>query len=154
MKRFISLSIIILFSACAFSQAVKKSNTDVINAQLDTIKYNVAFIKLLVSDLKYKEVDKERYKIYPTQNMYTFLKSDTKTGMIDQIQWNLEKDKEFSVTLSDFDYSFGTSVANFELYPTQNIYQFIMLEKTTGTVYHVQWGTDPWKRWVKVIEKI
>ena len=95
------------------------------------------------------QLRKERYKLYPTENLYNFLLLDTKTGMIDKVQWNLEDNKEFISSINSYDLSYSDS--NFELYPTQNMYQFIMLDKTTGRVWHVQWGFEPSKRWIKRI---
>lgn len=34
-----------------------------------------------------------RYKLYPTTNMWTFLKLDTRNGRIWQVQWSFEDDK-------------------------------------------------------------
>lgn len=94
----------------------------------------------------------ERYKLYPTENIYNFLLLDTKTGKIEIVQWALEKNKEFSVTLNDEDLSFISSEnGTFELYPTKNIYQFILLDKVNGRRWHVQWGFEATKRWIKRI---
>lgn len=93
----------------------------------------------------------ERYKLYPTQNMYNFLQLDTKTGKIDQVQWSLEDKEEFSVTLNDTDFSLDDRCGTFELYPTKNIYQFLLLDKVTGRRWHVQWGFEAKKRWIKRI---
>lgn len=68
------------------------------------------------------------------------------------MQWALEKNKEFSVTLNDEDLSFISSEnGTFELYPTKNIYQFILLDKVNGRRWHVQWGFEATKRWIKRI---
>ena len=32
---------------------------------------------------------KNRYKMYPTDNIYTLFQLDTKTGMIEQVQWSV-----------------------------------------------------------------
>ena len=37
---------------------------------------------------------KERYKLYPADNLYTLLQLDTKTGKIEQVQWPLDSDQE------------------------------------------------------------
>lgn len=42
---------------------------------------------------------KERYKLYQTENIYTLLQLDTKTGMIEQVQWSLDSENEGSVTM-------------------------------------------------------
>lgn len=102
-------------------------------------------LELIERDLSLKE----RYKLYPTENLYNFLLLDTKTGRIDKVQWNLEDNKEFITSVNTYDLSYSNS--HFELYPTQNMYQFIMLDKATGRVWHVQWGLESSKRWIKRI---
>lgn len=93
-----------------------------------------------------------RYKLYPTDNIYIFLQLDTSTGRIDLVQWTLENDeKDGSVTLNNEDLSYGTGYGNFELYPTKNMFQFLLLDKVTGRRWHVQWGFNADKRWIKRI---
>lgn len=92
-----------------------------------------------------------RYKMYPTENMHNFLKLDTQTGRIEQVQWSLDNDKEFSIILNNKDLSWITGMNSFELYPTQNMYQFILLDKATGRTWHVQWGFSDKKRWMQRI---
>ena len=96
---------------------------------------------------------KERYKLYQTENIYTFLQLDTKTGMIEQVQWSLDSDNEGSVTINsdDLTYGFGYGSGSFELYPTKNMYQFILIDKTCGKKWHVQWGMESSKRWIRRI---
>ncbi len=93
----------------------------------------------------------DRYKLYPTENIYNFLQLDTATGKIDIVQWSLDDDKEGSITLNGEDLSFGTGSGTFELYSTKNIYQFILLDKVNGRKWHVQWGFESKKRWIKRI---
>jgi hypothetical protein len=96
---------------------------------------------------------KNRYKIYPTDNIYTLLQLDTKTGMIEQVQWSLESSNEGSVTINgeDLTSGYGYGSNSFELYPTKNMYQFILLDKTTGKKWHVQWGMKASERWIRRI---
>lgn len=108
-------------------------------------------ITTLLNDIGYKMKDIDRYKLYPTQNMYINLKLDTKTGKIDLIQWSLNDDKEGSMTLNSIDLSYDTGCGTFELYPTQNIYQFLLLDKVTGRTWHVQWGFEREKCWIQRI---
>lgn len=83
------------------------------------------------------------YQLYPTQNMYTFLKLNTRNGRIWQIQYSLE-DNRFESFLniiplvSEEDESNG----RFKLYPTENIYTFILLDRINGDTYQVQWSQD------------
>lgn len=80
-----------------------------------------------------------------------FLQLDTMTGKIEIVQWSLDDDKEGSATLNNEDLSLGTGCGTFELYPTKNIYQFLLLDKVTGRRWHVQWGFESSKRWIKRI---
>jgi len=86
-----------------------------------------------------------------TVNDSTFLQLDTMTGKIEIVQWSLDDDKEGSATLNNEDLSLGTGCGTFELYPTKNIYQFLLLDKVTGRRWHVQWGFESSKRWIKRI---
>ena len=106
--------------------------------------------------LEYIEIDlslKQRYKLYPTENIYTFLQLDTKTGRIEQVQWSLDSDNEgtFPINSEDLTYGFGYGSGSFELYPTKNMYQFLLLDKTSGRKWHVQWGIGDSKRWIRRI---
>lgn len=111
----------------------------VTNARLEILEINTSL--------------KNRYKLYPTENIYTFLELDTKTGIIRQVQWSLDDDKEGSVSINSTDLTLGLGFGSnsFELYPTKNMYQFILIDKTDGRKWHVQWGMEDGKRWIKRI---
>ena len=96
----------------------------------------------------------QRFELYPTQNSFNFLKLDKKTGKIYQVQWSLEGEKEFSITLNGIDLShFSTDGNCFKLYPTKNMWQFILLDGASGRAWHVQWGFEEKNRWIKRIEE-
>ena len=100
--------------------------------------------------------ENNRYKLYSTENIYTFLQLDTRTGKIKQVQWSLKENEEGTIILNDVDLTYGIAVGKnldrFELYPTKNMYQFILLDKATGDKWHVQWGFEELKRWIRPIE--
>ena len=108
-------------------------------------------IHVLLEDINFRMHELDRYKLYPTENMYNFLQLDTKTGKIEVVQWSLDDEEEFSVTLNAEDLSYDTGNGTFELYPTKNIYQFLLLDKVTGRRWHVQWGFESSKRWIQRI---
>lgn len=96
----------------------------------------------------------QRFELYPTQNSFNFLKLDKKTGKIYQVQWSLEGEKEFSIILNGIDLSqFSTDGNCFKLYPTKNMWQFILLDCASGRAWHVQWGFEEKNRWIKRIEE-
>lgn len=98
-----------------------------------------------VEDQYAKICDVERFKLFPTQNMWTFLKLDTQTGKIWQVQYTVNKDSErLELELNTESFvSDGERVnGRFELYSTQNIYNFILLDRIDGRTWQVQWSFD------------
>lgn len=91
-----------------------------------------------------------RYKLYPTNNMWTFLKLDTRTGRIWQVQWSLESDKRFESVLSRLPLTWDSEGVDgrFELYRTSNTFNFVMLDRINGNTYQVQWSQEADKRFV------
>ena len=106
-----------------------------------------------VDDIFFRMNRINRYKLYPTENIYTFLKLNTATGQIEQLQWSLDDEKEGTFTINDEDLSLiDMGSGRFELYPTQNMYQFILLDTSLlGRSWHVQWGIGDKKRWIRRI---
>ena len=88
-----------------------------------------------------------RYKMYPTKNMWTFLKLDTMTGRIWQVQFSTKGEAyRFETVLSDVNIIWELKkkgiIGRYALYPTQNTYNFILLDQIDGHTYQVQWGTE------------
>ena len=122
--------------------------------------------------------DIERYKLYPTENMWTFLELDTATGLIWQIQYDVEGDNRFKFVLnggtladrlmgirsyevlSSLEYYADNPlsiikpaktkrlyddeyfIGRYKLYPTKNMYNFLLLDVTNGRVSQFQWSND------------
>lgn len=151
MKKIILLTVVLLISSFCLAQT--KQNSASRKTELERIdsliQDNNSWLEQIELDLSLKQ----RYKLYQTKNIYTFLQLDTKTGMIDQFQWSLDSDNEGSVVINDVDLRIGLGYGSgtFELYPTENMYQFILLDKTTGRKWHVQWGMESSKRWIRAI---
>ena len=66
-----------------------------------------------------------------------------------QVQWSL-KDNQFETTLSDISRVTKDAEKNgrFFLYPTTNIYNFILLDQIDGRVWQVQWSIEEKDRMV------
>ncbi len=89
-----------------------------------------------------KEAKVGRYKVYPTTNIYTSLKLDTATGQIWALQIGLGKDSaRMQYEVTDAVFFFETTAGRFELYPTNNNFNFILLDTIDGWAYQVQWST-------------
>ena len=139
MKKYVLfiMSIIIAINGC--SQTTKN---DVCDSTLTSISKQLEVIEFRINGMN-------RFKLYPTENIYTFLKLDTATGKIDQLQWSLENDNEGSVPINSDDLSLDSGCGTFELYPTMNMYQFILLDKVSGRQWHIQWGMESSQRWIR-----
>lgn len=88
-------------------------------------------------------VERSNFALYETTNMWTFLKLDTRTGKIWQVQYSVEgSEYRFETALNTVDLTDGTNLkpGRFELYKTQNIHNFILLDKYDGRTWQVQWG--------------
>ena len=115
--------------------------------QLDTMK-----VQLLN---RISEHTAPLYKLYPTENMWTFLELETFSGRIWQVQYSMESNKRFKTVLNSTDYVYmfddDNSVAfagRFELYKTQNTYNFLLLDTFSGRVWQIQWSLDSKNRGV------
>jgi hypothetical protein len=79
------------------------------------------------------------YRLFNTKNIYTLLKLDTRDGRIWQLQWG-DKDHRFIEPINSRALASGGKAGRFTLYPTSNIYTFILLDQETGDAWHIQWG--------------
>tara|TARA_B100001146_G_C16193827_1_gene440501 strand:- start:2097 stop:2573 length:477 start_codon:yes stop_codon:yes gene_type:complete len=107
--------------------------------------------------------DIERYKLYPTTNINFFLKLDTSKGLI----WLLRKRSSevddgivevqsknlaltpseieywkgiYEITGDDFDTTKIAQVGRYKLYPTKNMWNFLLIDVIDGDTYQVQWN--------------
>lgn len=60
------------------------------------------------------------------------------------VQWSTERDKQMEAALSETSLVWDGEETNgrFELYPTSNNYNFVMLDRLKGYTYQVQWSLD------------
>ena len=77
--------------------------------------------------------------------MWIFLKIDTRTGQIWQVQYSVEGDEyRFESVLNSVDLTDGMGYEpnRFEFYRTENIRNFVLLDKVDGRAWQVQWGKE------------
>lgn len=116
--------------------------------------HEVDSINKLILDGIHDNHDMPRYKMYQTENIYNLLKLDTRTGAVWQVQYRMKGVKAKTISIDD-----GISIGvipeiygwdgRFELYPTKNMYTFILIDTGTGRTYQVQWGTDSKHRFME-----
>lgn len=129
------------------ANAQKKASLDSLIRVVQTLRQELQeydSINKLYLDGVYRNIDKPRFRMYQTENRYNLLKLDTRTGKIWQVQYRTNEVESAVVSInwngviSENDGWDG----RFELYPTKNMYTFIMLDTGTGDAYQVQWSTS------------
>ncbi len=94
------------------------------------------------------------YRLFPTQNIWTFIRLNTRNGRMKQVQFGMEDDRRLIANLNSESLVTSDKEVNdrFTLYPTQNIYTFILLDQFDGRAWQVQWSIDPENRGITPIE--
>lgn len=84
------------------------------------------------------------YRLFATRNKYTFIKLNTRNGQMRLVQWGTGKNDNMEYTVSDISRVNEDQEKNgrFFLYPTSNVYNFILLDQIDGRVWQVQWSTE------------
>ena len=127
MKRIVFSIIIVLASVTAFAQSTS-------DAPIQNISTDSTVV----------------YRLFSTRNTYTFIKLNTRNGQMWQVQWGTESKYRFETTLSDISRVNKDEEKNgrFFLYPTTNIYNFILVDQLDGRVWQVQWSLEEKERMV------
>ena len=98
------------------------------------------------------------YQLFPTKNYWTFIKLDTRNGKMWQVHFGVEDNtKTGELILNSLPLVNKEEEINgrFTLYPTENMYNFLLLDQISGVVVQVQWSLDATKRGiVSVIKSI
>ncbi len=79
------------------------------------------------------------FRLFSTHNIYTFLQLDTRGGKLWQVQWG-DMDHRFIEPINLKALVSGGKAGRFTLYPTRNIYTFILIDQEAGDAWQVQWG--------------
>ena len=136
MKKIIGLLFAVLFSAGLYAQIEQVSQDSM--SPKDSLLFDYL-------ETYRRQLREPCYELYPTENMWTFLKLNTATGQIWQVQYSVKgSDYRYETVLSTTQRVFGDTLicGRFELHKTQNMYNFIMLNKIDGRCWQVQWSQD------------
>ena len=104
---------------------------------------------------EYLGIAKEpRFRLYGTQNMWTFIELDTYTGKIWQLQYSLKNDNTRFIIPINSDHLNYTFENVFDIQPMTSMYQYYLINTKTGEMWQFQWNTKPDKgdktyRWIK-----
>ena len=128
----------------------------------------ILLILLFIPFISFGQEDIERYKLYPTLNINIFLKLDTSTGLMWIVQKASSDVESFEQPINVFQFAhlqeeidilksrnvdwvrlnkFTKSetpivgrVGRFKLYPTDNMFNFLLQDVISGDTFQVQWG--------------
>lgn len=104
-------------------------------------------------DIYRTQLREPEYQLFATENMWNFLKLNTVTGQIWQVQFSVEGpnyrfETPLDITPRIYEYLDEQICGRFTLYPTKNTYNFILLDQIDGRCWQVQWNLEPEKRGV------
>jgi hypothetical protein len=106
-----------------------------------------------VSNLQPTQNTNACFRLFPTNNIWTFLELDTRTGLAWQVQFGLESPNDRStVILNELKLAPATSKeGRFTLYPTRNMFNFLLIDQETGQTWQLQWSQKPTERGIWLI---
>jgi len=156
MKKVVLLFALSILYVSSFAQEIKSDSL-----QIDSKKENKdpsfeeRVMKVLDMIRREKRFSAEKaYKLYPTKNIWTFLKLDTRSGVISQVQFStsgseyrFETYLNSQMLIDSFD---DYKIGRFELYPTENTYNFILLDQENGQCWQVQWGKKEERQVIRI----
>lgn len=94
------------------------------------------------------------FRLFPTRNMWTFLQLNKITGQIKQLHFDTSGDSRLKLIVNDENLAknLPNLKGRFTLYPTQNMYNFILLDQDNGRTWQVQWSFEEENRMILPIE--
>ena len=100
-----------------------------------------------------KQLEVPIYKLFPTENTWALIKLNTRNGKIWQLHYSISNDFEGELPINKYSLVLPDEEINgrFTLYPTPNMYNFILLDQIDGSTWKVQWNNDRDKRFMRRI---
>ena len=90
-----------------------------------------------------------RFKLFPTQNLWTLLLLDSNNGRVWQVHYSLN-DSVFAGQLPLNERELAPTASahpgRFALRETQNIFTFLLLDQDDGRIWQLQWSKEKEKR--------
>jgi hypothetical protein len=98
-----------------------------------------------IASVENQNIEEQNFKLFPTKNIWTFIKLDTRNGKMWQVQFGLNGLNRMETVLTPSPLMLDGAPAikgRYNLYPTENIFNFILLDQIDGYVYQVQWSQN------------
>ncbi len=97
------------------------------------------------------------YRIYRTDNTWNQLLLDTRNGIMWQIAYGIEEQATRArIPINEKPLANGKNafVGRFTLYPTDNIWTFLLLDQVDGRVWQCQFGTEAGRQMILALEDL
>lgn len=153
MKRIFFIALVICglatFNSYAQTDSLKTRTTPIENVEQKTLDVDSVTIAQIRAIYDRMENLVPRYKMYKTENIYHLIKLDTATGRVWQVRYRSGDVDSKTTVIDDYSllWSWEKEVAGrFELYPTQNMYKFILVDTQDGRTWMIQWNIDSDRR--------
>jgi len=85
------------------------------------------------------------YRLFGTKNMWTFVLLDTTNGRAWQVQYSVDESPTTKWEINELPLlPDGANPTNgrFTVYSTDNIYNFLLLDRVDGRIWQLQWSAD------------
>ena len=87
-----------------------------------------------------------RYRLFKTTNIWTFILLDTATGRAWQVQYSVDDTPTARAPINEHSLLPDSVIeknGRFTLYPTQNMYNFLLLDREDSRIWQLQWSIKP-----------
>ena len=84
-----------------------------------------------------------KFKLFKTENNWNFLQLDTQTGRVWQVQFTVDNDSSrVRIPINTESLAKDGKPGRFTLYPTKNMYNFLLLDQENGKIWQIQYALD------------
>lgn len=92
-------------------------------------------------DYELQRID-ARHRLFKTKNIWNWLQLDTQTGQVWQVQFSVNEGERLKIPIIKEALVSNSKTGRFALYPTRNMYNFLLLDTEAGKTWQVQWAND------------
>ncbi len=155
MKKLIVSLVLMIMALTSYAQVYKMYRTQNYHNQLrlNTITGEVKQIQddgqswTICSGVEFSGENSGRFCLYETQNMWTFIMLDTYTGKNWQVQFSVKgEDYMFTYPINRWSLAYPDEDSQwtnrFQMFATQNMWNFIMLDSYNGRLWQVQYSSQ------------
>ena len=137
------------FSCSVFGAKAQETDSLKTKIEYPTVKLDSLTMEYIDAIYERVGMNTPRFKLFKTDNMYNLIKLDTATGRTWQVQYRTNSTDSMTVPIDDTSLLWSYEIekaGRFDLYPTSNMYSFILIDTETGRTWQIQWSTEASRR--------